>query len=197
MEYKILVVGCGGIGSFLVIELNKLVLTEQIDLENVEITLADFDRAELKNISYQNFTTSDISKNKAKVLAERYCFDYISEKIISEEQLKRYNFIISCVDNAEARKLIFDYCFKNNVYFIDLRAEGRAIAIFTKSEKADKENLIKTLDFNKKDSSCQLKYQLERNEIEMGNVIVASIGSQLILNKLRGEENQTEYRFYF
>lgn len=193
---KILLIGCGGVGSMLVRELNRLVLNEQIDLNDTEITLADFDKVELKNIRYQNFTTADISKNKAKVLAEKYCFDYIDKEITREEQLKGFDFIVSCVDNARARKLVFDFCFKNNIYFIDLRAEGRAIAIFT--AKTDKNKLIKTLDFNKEDnSSCQLKYELEKNIIQQGNVIVAVICSQMILNKLRGEENQAEYRYYF
>jgi len=189
MENKILVVGCGGIGSYLARELNRLILNEQIDLSQVEITLADFDKVELKNIKYQNFTTDVSSK---------YCLNCIEKAITSEEQLKEYNFIISCVDNAKARKLIIDYCFKENKYFIDLRAESRAIAIFTKTDKMKKEDILRTIDLkNKKSMSCQLSYELENNIIQNGNLIVASICSQLVLNKLRGEKNQENYRFYF
>ncbi len=194
METKILIVGGGGIGSFLSRELNRLIINEQINLDDVEITIADFDKVELKNLLYQNFETSDLNKNKARVLGEKYCFNYLETEITRDKQLEGYDFIISCVDNAKARKLIFDCCYKNNVEFIDLRAESRAIAIFTK--KKDKEKLMETLDINKDSSSCQLKYELDNNIIQNGNLIVAVIGSQLILNHLRGEKNLAEYRYY-
>ncbi len=196
-KQEILIVGAGGIGSFVVKELNRLVLNEQIDLEKVNITIADFDLVELKNIKYQNFTTEDLGKNKAEVLGEKYFFNFNEEKIKTIEQLETYNFIICCVDNAEARKLIFEYCFEKDKYFIDMRAEGRAVAIFTKGNQT-KEEMMKTLNFDKKESSsCQLGFELENNIIQQGNVIVASIGSQLILNRLRKEENKEKYIFYF
>ncbi len=198
MESKILIIGCGGIGSYTIRELNRLVLNEQIDLNKVEITLVDNDFVEMKNIKYQNFTTDDLNKNKAEVLSKKYCFDYSTEEITKEEQLKPFDFIVCCVDNVKARKLVFEHCFKENKYFIDLRAEGRAIAVFTKTEKTTKEELFKTLDLtNDKSSSCQLKYELENNIIQLGNVIVSAIASQLILNHLRGEKNKDKYIFYF
>lgn len=197
-EHKILIVGGGGVGSFLAREINRLVLNEQIDLENIEITIADMDLVELKNIKYQNFTTDDLNKKKAEVLGKKYCLNYMNEEIIKEEQLKPFDFIISCVDNAKARKLIFEYCFKENKYFIDLRAEGRAIAIFTRTDKTTKKEMFNTLDLNEENStSCQLSYELENNIIQNGNLIVAVICSQLILNKLRGEKNKDKYIFYF
>ena len=108
---KILIVGAGGIGSFLARELNRLIINEQIN--DIEITIADFDKVELKNLLYQNFDISNLNKNKAKVLGEKYCFNYIETEITRDKQLEEYNFIISCVDNAKARKLIFEYCYKN------------------------------------------------------------------------------------
>ena len=197
METKILIIGCGGIGSFLAREINRLILNEQIDLNQTEITIADFDLIELKNIKYQNFTIDDLNKNKAQVLSNRYSLHFLTEKITKESQLEPFDFIISCVDNAESRKLIINYCFKSNKYFIDLRAEGRAIAIFTKTENSNKEEMLKTIGTSKQSASCQLAYELENNIIQNGNLIVATIGSQLILNKLRGEKNQEKYIFYF
>lgn len=196
-KHEILIVGCGGIGSFVIKELNRLVLNEQISLDIANITIADFDIVELKNIKYQNFKVEDLGKNKAKVLSDKYFFNSIEEKIKTIEQLNPYDFIICCVDNAEARKLIFEYCFDNDKYFIDMRAEGRAIAIFTKVNQTKKE-MMNTLNFDKKESSsCQLGFELENNIIQQGNVIVASIGSQLVLNKLRKEDNKEKYIYYF
>lgn len=195
---NILIVGVGGIGSFLTRELNRLLLNEQIDTNN-SITLADFDKVELKNIRYQNFTTNDIGKSKAKVLSDRYCFNYVDTEISREEQLKHYDFIVCCADNGKTRKFIFEYCNKTDTDFIDTRAEGRAVAIFTKHKSNTTENLIKTLNGTniEKSKSCQLPHELKRNIIQQGNVIVATICSQLILNKLRGNENLPEYIFYF
>jgi len=194
--YKILIVGCGGIGSFLARELNRLILNGQIT-EKTEITLADFDIVELKNIKYQNFTTNDLNRNKAEKLGDKYLFDYIKTEIKTEKELEPYNFIVSCVDNVETRKLFLNDCSKTGKYFIDLRAEGRAIAIFTKTDTSNKEELLKTLTGDGKSHSCQLDYELEQGIIQNGNVITALIGSQLILNKLREEKNNERYMFYF
>jgi len=196
---KLLIIGVGGIGSMLTRELSKLLFNEQLKHkgENISITITDDDIVELKNIRYQNFKTKDIGKNKAEVLGNEYFMQYETERITEEKQLKGYDFIVSCVDNPATRKMIYEYCNKNAIYFIDTRSEGRAIAVFTKNEKNTTEYLNKTLDMNKGSSSCQLKYELENNIIQQGNIIVATICSQLILNYLRGEQNLSEYRFYF
>ena len=189
---NILVIGCGGIGSYLIKEIENLTKQEQI---NSEVTISDFDIVELKNIKYQNFKTSDIGKDKAEVLSDRYLLNNIG-KIEKDIDLEKYELFIICVDNSEARKLITDYCYKVGKYFIDLRSEGRAIAVFT-SEKS-KEEYNKTFDIKDKESkSCQLAFELEDNIIQEGNKIVAMIGSQLLLNYLREEKNKSDYRFYF
>lgn len=189
---NILVVGCGGIGSYLIQEVENLSRQGQI---NSEITISDFDIVELKNIKYQNFKNSDIGKEKAVVLGDRYLFNSV-RKIKNEDDLEEYELFIICVDNAETRKLITDYCYKTNKYFIDLRSEGRALAVFT--SEISKKDYNKTIDLNDKESkSCQLAFELEDNIIQEGNKIVAMIGSQLLLNYLREELNQKEYRFYF
>ena len=61
---KILVIGCGGIGSFLIPLLDKTGL--------YKIEVYDPDIIEEKNISYQNFERVDINKNKAQVFDSRY-----------------------------------------------------------------------------------------------------------------------------
>lgn len=194
---NILIVGVGGIGSYLTRELHKLLLNEQIKLKENSITLLDFDEVEIKNIKYQNFNNADIGKNKAKVLSERYCLGCINAELTRDEQLKPYDFIICCVDNAQTRKLIFEHCFKNDKYFIDTRAEGRAVAIFTAHRDNDFIKLIETLPKNNERKSCQLSHELNNNIIQQGNIIVATMCSQLILNKLRGENNLAEYIYYF
>lgn len=186
---KILVVGCGGIGSFVVRDLNRLVLNGQIDIDDFSVSITDMDAVELKNIKYQLFEKTDIFKNKAEVLGERYCFHYKKERIKSAEQLKDYDLIVVAVDNSATRKLIYDYCFSSNKYFIDLRSEGRSFAFFTKEiAQAELQKFLKG-EISEEGNSCQLKHELDQGIIQNGNVIVAAIGSQLILNWTRGIQN--------
>jgi tRNA A37 threonylcarbamoyladenosine dehydratase len=88
---KILVIGCGGIGSYLIEHLCRAGKTGQI---NDEITIVDFDSVEPKNLSYQNFKTDDLFKNKAQVLGERYNFMYLTHKVEKPSDLKEYDWII-------------------------------------------------------------------------------------------------------
>jgi len=195
---NILIVGVGGIGSYLTKELYNLIVNQQIDIDDNTITLMDFDKVEIKNLKYQDFVKKDIGDYKAKILSKKYCFSSVEEKLITEEQLKEYDFIICCVDNSQTRKLIYEHCNFNDIYFIDCRAEGRAIAIFTKHKTNSTLKLLSTLNLEKTtSSSCQLPHELEKNILQQGNKIVALICSQLVLNKLRNEENNPEYIFYF
>lgn len=189
---KILIIGCGGIGGYVAREVNRLILNDQIDINNVDIVVADNDIVELKNIKYQNFTKADLFKNKAKVIGERYCFMDKQERINDSQELQGYDLIVIAVDNSQTRKMVFDYCYNNDGDFIDLRAEGRAFAFFTKGK--GHQEILKTLGANisNEGSSCQLQYELQNGIIQNGNVVVATMGSQLILNWLRGEQNPKE-----
>lgn len=196
-KWRILVCGLGGIGSFLVGHLHRLAMNSQIELGDVDITMADPDQVEMKNIKYQNFGRSEIMQNKATALEKRYSFRALSTAISSVEDIKDYNLIILCVDNNKTRKLVYEYCLKNSAGFIDLRAEGRAVAVFSNTDKHKIESLIKDLDTSVGNTSCQLDFELKNGIIQNGNIIAAAIGSQMVLNKLRGEKNPAEFRAYF
>lgn len=186
---KILICGVGGIGSFIVRELNRLVLNGQIDIDDFNVTITDMDSVELKNIKYQLFDKTDIFKNKAEVLGDRFCFHYKKDKIKTADQFKDYDLIVSAVDNSATRKLIYDYCFSTDKYFIDLRSEGRSFAFFTKEmPQAELQKFLKG-EMTEEGASCQLKHELDQGIIQNGNVIIAAIGSQLILNWTRGIQN--------
>jgi len=187
---KMLVIGCGGVGSWLIQEIAEAVRQEQIE-PTLKFDIADNDMVELKQLDYQNFTIKDIGKNKAKILSERYkdyAFIYpIKERILKKGQLEGYDLIICCADNTLVRELLFRYCHENNKDFIDLRAEGRYIMAFQKSNlKTD----LATLDLaDKTNGSCQKDEDIERRWIQKGNKIVAMVGIQMLLNYLRGEKN--------
>ncbi len=190
MLNKILVVGCGGIGSYLIGDIAEAVRQEQINL-NISFTIADNDMAELNQVKYQNFMEDEIGENKAEILSKRYSelmvVNSMKKRIEKEDQLKGYDPIICCVDNSPTRELIFRYCHDKGIEFIDLRAKGRYVMAFQKSELNTD---LKTLDLTDKlDGSCQKQNDIERGLIQYGNRIVAVIGLQMLINHLRGKKN--------
>jgi len=183
---KILIVGAGGTGSYLADELYRLIMCNQINTSEHEIHFADFDTVEQKNILYQNFKAEHVLRKKSDVIAELYSFYAEDTKIESTKQLAPYDLIVCCADNSAVRKLIAE----SGKPFIDLRAEGRAIAFFTK--RTDSFDVG-----NGAPRSCQLPFELAQLRIQNGNKIIASIGSQLILNYIRGEKNPDEFIYRF
>jgi molybdopterin/thiamine biosynthesis adenylyltransferase len=181
-----LIIGCGGIGSYLTAQVNRLCLKGQI--ENVLFTVADDDNVEEKNILYQDFDEKDIFKNKAKVLAKRHDFLALEKKIRKAEDLKGFDLIILAVDNTATRKLVYDYCYENKKDYIDLRSTGRGVCYFS-SVDDKKEVEDKLGEISEVGNSCQNRSELNAGIIQNGNVIIAAIGSQLVLNWTRGEIN--------
>ena len=136
---------------------------------------------------YQNSKDEDILKNKAVVLGDRYGFVGTDKKITKDNELKEYDAIVIAVDNSKARKLIYDHCFKNNKFFLDMRSTGRRIMALT-SDYGEKANEFLPKKSGEENGSCQLKHEFEAGIIQNGNRIIAEIGIQMFLNKIRGDE---------
>ena len=112
---KIVVVGCGGTGSFVEEGLCRLLVNTAL-----EIVLVDYDRVEPHNLLRQNFFEGDVDKFKSRVLAERLAHQYgrgIAYSVYPYDRdlfnartglgmmLKRC-LIIGCVDEAASRRVI-------------------------------------------------------------------------------------------
>ena len=67
---KIIVLGAGGTGGYLIPHLYRIAFAD--DKRNYRIIICDGDIVEPKNLIRQNFVKQDIGRNKAAVLAERY-----------------------------------------------------------------------------------------------------------------------------
>lgn len=100
------VLGTGGTGSWLASFLSKT---------NQEVIFVDGDIVEGKNILRQNFTQSDINKNKAETIGEKYGFGYVSEFLSDVDMLKeiisssdKVPVIVGCLDNNASRKIVHD-----------------------------------------------------------------------------------------
>jgi hypothetical protein len=176
---KLLIVGCGGIGSYLSELLFECIETGQLD---AEVTLMDNDIVEVNQIRYQNFYAQNVGKPKCLALADRYAFKYINERLVTTGRISDgYDLIILCVDNNKARKVVWD----SGEDFIDLRATGRRIAAIPKCD-----DYAKYLDDDPKEYSCQDKADLDKGWIQLGNRVVAAIGCQMVLNHSRRYKNR-------
>jgi saccharopine dehydrogenase-like NADP-dependent oxidoreductase len=185
---KILQIGCGGIGSFLISEIMECVEQGQIDAY-ADIRIADKDIVEIEQIKYQNFKTNEIGMNKALALGKRFEVKAIAGRVEKESQLKGYDIIVLCVDNERTRELVISYCHKNNKEFLDLRATGKKIFAMPKTTLENNIKFVDSRDLN--EYGCQDKADLEKGLIQKGNKIVALIGVQMLLNLLRGHSNRT------
>ena len=128
-QRKILIIGAGGIGSYLASFLERISEQRQ---PLYDLTIFDDDKVEEKNLSYQNFTVEDIGKHKVTVLGSNIGIKpAISERkeyrVLVSQQLKKYDLVICCVDNLATRRLLYleghgEEC---PVKWLDLRAQGR------------------------------------------------------------------------
>jgi tRNA A37 threonylcarbamoyladenosine dehydratase len=188
---RLLVLGAGGIGGFLIEELCKCIEQEQID-PNIELFIADNDLVEIEQVKYQNFSYEEAGLNKAQALAKRFKqfgIIAIKDRIKSANQLKGYDLVVLCVDNDPTREMVIKYCFSKNIDFLDLRASGRVISAFPKLEKIS-DNLRFVDGSDTVCYSCQDRGALLQGRIDKGNKIVALIGVQMVLNHLRGMHNK-------
>jgi PRTRC genetic system ThiF family protein len=114
-QIEVLVVGCGGNGSFFVPMLSRLVWVLNQQGMGIKTMLIDPDVVESKNIPRQNFIEADFGLNKAEVLATRYSIAYglkigAIPQSFKVEMIKRewrkLIIIIGAVDNVVARQAI-------------------------------------------------------------------------------------------
>ena len=109
-ERKILIIGVGGIGSYLAPVLDKTGL--------YDLTVADPDDLEKKNLLYQNYELPDflVATDKKKVSrlnlmkATRIPFPILTEQQVN----KKYDSVICCADNLDVRRLVYRQGFQSD-----------------------------------------------------------------------------------
>ena len=111
-ELHLVLIGCGGTGGWLAVNLPRIAYLQKQAGKKVSITFIDPDRVESKNIPRQNFIPSDLGLPKASVLAARYGWQWgieisaIAAPFRADMGNSRWNHLTICigaVDNAEAR----------------------------------------------------------------------------------------------
>ena len=176
---KVLVCGLGGIGSYFIQHIDRLIDSKQIN--DYSFTCFDDDVVENKNILYQNFEPGDIGMLKTTALQFKFLNINYKTKRVDFNDLIQYNLIILCADNNLIRRQTYDAFITNKIPFIDARANGKTVGIFSSATN----NYLSTIDTSSTSQSCQNPFQIEKKQIEFGNVIIAAILTQIVLNFTR------------
>jgi len=192
MYRNIAVVGCGGIGGWLAEFIWKAKQGKQLPL-TTQITLLDFDSVEAKNLSYQNYTLSDLTRSKAEVLANRYFFKSQVKKVQTAEDLAGFDFVILAVDNSQVRKLVFETCEASGVPWLDLRCNERNIGYYVKSKVNTLERMLKTIGNGDEKGSCQRPVDEAKGTLHYTCIVIAAIGLQVLINMTRDEQIMDEF----
>lgn len=174
---KILIIGTGGIGSFLVPVLDKVGL--------YDITVADPDIVENKNLPYQNFKYGQVGQNKASVMMDSYSSvnSFSKYPILTEKQMTGYDLVICCVDNLGVRRTLYNTSLK----WLDLRAQGRNAALV--SHKADPKMYDMLLAGEEGSFSCQGdSWDGSNTGVHFMQVAIAGLGAQWIQRYMNDEE---------
>ena len=178
---KILIIGAGGIGSFLIPILDKVGL--------YRIHVADPDGVETKNLPYQNFKKGHVGQNKAQVMMDSYesVATFSKYPILTEKQMQGYDLVICCVDNIGVRRTLYNTSLK----WLDLRAQGRNAALV--SHKADPKMYDMLLAGDDKSYSCQGdSWDGTNSNVHFMQVAIAGLGAQWIQRYFK-EEQGREY----
>ena len=165
---KILIIGAGGIGSFLIPIIDKVRL--------YYIEVADPDKVERKNLTYQNFNTTDIGENKAQLMNDyNSVVKHIPYPILTENQINGYDLVVCCADNFDVRRLLY----RSNVKWLDLRAQGRNCAFVT--SMADPKMYDTLLAGPEGSFSCQGdSWDGSNQNVHFMQVVAAGMGAQWI-----------------
>tara|TARA_R100001244_G_scaffold98294_1_gene73427 strand:- start:294 stop:860 length:567 start_codon:yes stop_codon:yes gene_type:complete len=165
---NVLIIGAGGIGSYLIEVLNRT--------NCYKITVADPDKYEKKNLTYQYCTDEDLEVNKASATAVKYSQVFgIKYPILTEKQIEGYDLVICCADNLDVRRLLY----RSNVEWLDLRAQGRNCAFVSFRARPE---LYETLLAGPEGSfSCQGNAWDGSNEAQhFAHIIAAGMGAEWI-----------------
>jgi molybdopterin/thiamine biosynthesis adenylyltransferase len=164
---KIMIIGAGGIGSFLIPLLDKTGL--------YQIHIYDPDIVETKNLTYQNFSKEEVGELKVNAMAKKYTVKANKYPVLTEEQMLGYDLVVCCVDNLDCRRTLY----RTKIEWLDLRAQGRNAALV--SFLADPEQYDTLLAGPEGSFSCQGdSWDGSTKNVHFMQVAIAGIGAQWI-----------------
>jgi len=180
---KILIIGAGGIGSFLIPLLDKTGL--------YRITVFDPDIVEKKNISYQNFEIKDIDEKKIDVMETRYKSIKKAEPflVLTERQIAGFDLVVCCADNLDVRRLLY----RSSEQWLDLRAQARNGAFI--SYKTPKTMFDTVLAGPNGSFSCQGNEWAGKKEgLHFTHVAIAGMGAEWMQRWFVDNDDVADYK---
>lgn len=183
MKRKIMIIGAGGIGSFLIPLLDKTGL--------YKITVNDPDIVEKKNISYQNFEIDEIELKKVTAMQDRYKSVVKAEPflVLTEKQIEGYDLVICCADNLDVRRLLY----RSSCNWLDLRAQGRNGAFI--SYKTSKDMYDVVLAGPDGSFSCQGNtWEGKKEGLHFTHVAIAGMAAEWIQRWFINNDDVTDYK---
>lgn len=196
---NIMIIGAGGIGSYLVDFLSRINTNEYERGKRMlyDITVYDSDVVESKNLGYQNYSPDDVGRNKTDCLTDKYrSVNSEPFDVLVESQLSRnFDLIVCCVDNLATRRLVYKLGFGNaaKVKWLDLRSQGRNAALF--SYKAEENMLTEALNGEDGSFSCQASdWNGTGKQINTMHMVIAAMGAQWIQRWFVNNDDVAEYK---
>jgi len=183
MKRKIMIIGTGGIGSFLIPLLDKTGL--------YKITAYDPDIVENKNISYQNFSKNEIEEKKVHALKERYKSIFKAEPflVLTKKQIEGYDLVICCADNLDVRRLLY----RSSVQWLDLRAQARNGALI--SYKTPKNMFDTVLTGPDGSFSCQgTEWNGKNQGLHFTHVCIAGMAAEWMQRWFVNNDDVADYK---
>lgn len=183
MTKKILIIGVGGIGSYLVPLLTKTGL--------YSITISDPDIVEEDNLCSQNYNKDDVGRHKVYSCGDTLLITCGIYPILTDKQLEGFDLVICCADNLDARRLVYRQGFQSNcqTQWLDLRAQGRNGALI--SYLTDPTLCDTFLAGPEGSFSCQgeaFSESGDTKDIHFTHVAIAGIGAQWVQRWNNGDE---------
>ena len=171
---KIMIIGAGGIGSFLVSFLDRIGL--------YDITIYDDDLVENKNLTYQNYGLVDVGDKKVDAIV-RKSSNVTGEPyfVLVKEQLANYDLVVCCADNLAVRRLLYKEGHGEDIEnkWLDLRSQGRNAALI--SYKTDPTLMDSMLEGPDGFFSCQgTDWEGEAEGIDAMHIAIAGAATQWI-----------------
>ena len=174
----IVVIGCGGTGSWLIPKLVKTIndmKRKNLITKDFTLALVDGDTVEPKNLIRQNFIEQDIGKNKAAVMADRYS-PHLNEGI-STVYLDKY--LTKIKENLEGKDK--DNFVNTDLFLSGFTDDNVATIIFN---LVDNDNARKSLH-------CSASYLSNRS-----NIIIADVGNEDTFGQLYASFYDKFYNFF-
>ena len=194
-ERKIMIIGAGGIGSYLVQFLKRMNQAQRINVPEThlyDITVYDGDTVDTKNLGYQAYDELDVGEKKVECISG---VDAQPFNVLLDKQLQGFDLVVCCADNLAVRRLLYRQGFGSDakLKWLDLRSTGRNAALI--SYKVDP-NMMDTLLIGEEGSfSCQAQsWDGSAKDINCMNMVIASMGVQWIQRWFNDNEDVTDMK---